>query len=176
MKSIRINIEDTDTANKLETLLSLFGNDIEVISLKEGTPSQNKGDDYELFVGNVLANRDFQVIQTGKIFLIADHKVDLIAIKDDELMMIQCKNYDVSSPYQMEKQELIELEEHIDSFMKSYIWSFQKITDIQIRIFVSHDNILTQKAKDYCRNSARIKYRVCNEDNKEKYHDNTLMI
>lgn len=86
MKSLRINIEDTATAEKLQVLLGLFTDDIEIIELKAGTLLQNKGDEYEKFVAQVLFKKDFKVIQTGKIFLTADHKVDLIAFNANDFM------------------------------------------------------------------------------------------
>lgn len=86
MKSLRINIEDTATAQKLQVLLELFTDDIEIIELRAGTLLQDKGDEYEKFVAQVLFKKNFKVIQTGKIFLTADHKVDLIAFNANDFL------------------------------------------------------------------------------------------
>lgn len=121
MKSLRINIEDTATAEKLRVLLGLFTDDIEIIGLKAGTLLQNKGDEYEKFVAQVLFKKDFKVIQTDKIFLTADHKVDLIAFNANNFL-IQCKDYIIDNPYQIEKQEIIDMEQYIDKFIDHYVW------------------------------------------------------
>lgn len=58
------------------------------------TDSRNKelGNLYEAYVGNLFESKGFRVLYTGFIFGKDDHGIDLIAIKDNSIKLIQCKN------------------------------------------------------------------------------------
>lgn len=81
--------------------------------------------------------------------------------------MIQCKDYNIDNPYQIEKQEIIDMEQYIDKFIEHYVWLDKEC--IQLRLFASNDTMLTQKAKDYCKESKKIKYRILNNENQDKF-------
>ena len=65
-----------------------------------------KGADYEKYVSDIYRERGYNVTEYGKIHGRKDHGIDLIAKKDQEIILIQCKNYKKDTSWKITHKDI----------------------------------------------------------------------
>ena len=117
-----------------------------------------KGKEYEKFIGNLYEKDGYIVkfngIEKGK----KDNSIDLIAIKGNEIVLIQCKNWKENSKYKITHKEIKAFIGDSYFFLeKNPQYSNYKIK----RHFVVSNRILDNSAVQYIKeNRDKIEYRL----------------
>ena len=112
-----------------------------------------KGKDYEKFVGQYFENKGYIVkfngIEKGK----KDNSIDLIAVKDKKIILIQCKNWKENGKYKID-------EKMVKSFVGdtySFVEHNNNYKNYEIkRLFVISGKILDKSAYFYIKNNQDI--------------------
>ncbi|SFP46230.1 restriction endonuclease [Hydrogenimonas thermophila] len=112
-----------------------------------------KGKDYEKYVGKYFENLGYIVkfngIEKGK----KDSSIDLIAIRNDEIVLIQCKNWKENSKYKINHEKIKSFVGDTYSFIeKNPIYKNYKIQ----RIFAISNRILDKSAIAYIKENRNI--------------------
>lgn len=66
----------------------------------------NKGREYEEYVAKVYRSRGYHVSEYGKQQGVLDHGIDLIAKKEKEIVLIQCKNWNENGKWKIEHKDI----------------------------------------------------------------------
>lgn len=68
--------------------------------------SKAKGDDYEAYVAEYFRNRGYSVAEHGKINGVNDQSIDLILKKENQITLVQCKNYRAETKYKIDHEKI----------------------------------------------------------------------
>ncbi len=114
---------------------------------------EKKGKDYEKFVGNHFEKLGYIVkfngVEKGK----KDNSIDLIAIKKDEIILIQCKNWKEDSKYKITHEKVKAFIGDTYKFIeKNPTYKDYKIK----RLFVISNKILDKSAYYYIKENRDI--------------------
>ena len=108
--------------------------------------NMKKGSDYEEFIANHFRSRGYDVIEHGKLKGKKDLGIDLIATKDGELNLIQCKNW--SEKNKVKHNDLKEFLGNVTAFI-------EKNPELQYnrlkRLYIISNESLHNSAKHYLR-------------------------
>lgn len=74
-----------------------------------------KGKDYEFYLKNHFQNLDYKVFPNGYVKGVKDGGIDLLAYKDKEMLLIQCKNWKNSPKQKDLKAFVVDCENYIKS-------------------------------------------------------------
>lgn len=108
------------------------------------------GDMYEEFIAEHYRSLGYEVEERGKLLGRADKGIDLIATKDKELLLIQCKNWAVTT--KIEKKHLSEFIGDVAVYLEKY----QNINyEVLRRIYVMSNQSLHGSAKHYLRENEK---------------------
>jgi len=66
----------------------------------------DKGKEYEEYVAKVYRSRGYHVSEYGKQQGVLDHGIDLIAKKQKEIVLIQCKNWDENGKWEIKHKDI----------------------------------------------------------------------
>lgn len=102
-----------------------------------------KGKKYEFFVGNHFKKKGYKIYYQGinKSFL--DGGIDLIAYKNKEVLLIQCKNWE---KWKIDKELLNKFDKDCEKYIKTNI---NKLINKEIKkIFIVSKNNATREAKN----------------------------
>ena len=66
----------------------------------------NKGQEYEEYVAKVYRSRGYHVSEYGKQQGVLDHGIDLIAKKQKEIVLIQCKNWNENGKWEIKHKDI----------------------------------------------------------------------
>ena len=135
-----------------KTLLRIFSKPRKKRRFRQNIDLANKqkGDKYELQISSLYKCKGYKVYPNGAINGVADGGIDLIAYKDNDAVLIQCKNWE----YSQVKQEHLRiflgdctayLEKNRHIFAKKnvhrvFITSCQN-TDYSVKRFVEKNNV-----------------------------------
>jgi len=115
--------------------------------------NKEKGEEYEKFVGNYFENLGYIIkyngIEKGK----KDNSIDLIAIKNNEIILIQCKNWNKNSKYKITHKDIKAFIGDTYTFINEN--PQYKKYNIK-RLFVISNKILDQSAINYIKEHKNI--------------------
>ena len=111
---------------------------------------KNAGNAYELFIAEHYENQGYFIklngFENGK----KDNSVDVIAIKDDEALLIQCKHWSVKycreNQKYLKKEDIVSFEEDSKKILSNPFYDNKKIK----KVFVISYNIANKETIDYC--------------------------
>lgn len=117
---------------------------------------KKKGDEYEAFVANKFYSEGYNVIERGKLEGRKDGGIDLIATKGNELILIQCKNWNAENKKRITKKEVSEFVGDVHLFIEKNL----ELKNMKIkRLYVTSEKILDKAAEHIFRaNSEQIEY------------------
>lgn len=118
--------------------------------------SKIKGDNYEIYVAEHYKSIGYEVSLNGIIHGKKDNGIDIICNKNNELILIQCKNWKENSKYKV--THLI-----LKAFIgccSEYIIKNQLFNKKVAFHFVTSNNILDASAKKYLAESTTLKYEI----------------
>jgi len=120
-----------------------------------------KGKDYEDYIARYYSLIDYTVIEHGKLLGRKDQSIDIIAEKENEILLIQCKNYNENHKWKIRQKDIKAFRMDCIDFIeknKQYKKPYTKI------LFVTSKDILDQGAKMYIQEKKQegknIDYRV----------------
>lgn len=118
-----------------------------------------KGKDYEKFIYEHYKQCGYKVYDNGKINGKKDGGIDLIAIKEKEIIFIQCKNWKENTRYKIEHKDIKTFETDINNYLeKNPIFKTETYTK-KTRYIVSGD-ILHTSALKYIKEKEYIDYEI----------------
>lgn len=89
--------------NKIKNNTNLENKIIELEKKIKSTTNKEKGLDYEIFVAKKYIEKGYEVILYGVLNGRVDYGIDLIAKKENETILIQCKNWQMEQSINQEK-------------------------------------------------------------------------
>lgn len=144
----------------------LFDKNMEFFGLtkyrKFGIDSKKKaGNDYEIFIGNYYEKKGYIVKYNGIENGIHDNSIDLIAIKKEEILLIQCKNWSLDW-VKKNKKEIDEKE--LKSFLgdvSEFIKTNKVYQDFKIKkIFVVSNSIFSKSGYAFIKNTPNLEMAI----------------
>jgi len=87
---------------------------------KPKNPKIEKGQNYEEFIADIYRDRGYHVIEHGKIMGRKDGGIDLIATKEDETILIQCKNWKESGQWRIRQHHIKALRTDARDFIEKH--------------------------------------------------------
>lgn len=115
-----------------------------------------KGHDFERYVAEHYKSNGYEVLLNGIVHGKKDNGIDVICNKNNELILIQCKNWKENSKY---KVTHIILKAFIGC-CSEYIIKNQLFNKEVVFHFVTSNNILDASAKKYLAESTTLKYKI----------------
>lgn len=97
-KELREQIE-----NEIKNTANLESKIIELEKKIKNSTNKEKGLDYEIFVAKKYIEKGYEVILHGVLNGRTDYGIDLIAKKENETILIQCKNWQMAQSINQEK-------------------------------------------------------------------------
>lgn len=117
---------------------------------------EKKGKEYELFVANHFRNLGFKVKEHGLIHGKEDSGIDVIAMKDKEITLIQCKNWKENSKYKINHEKIKAFIGNTEEFLNKNRDKAAKYT-IK-RLYVTSNDVLDSSAKYFLRDSNLVEH------------------
>lgn len=126
-------------------------------SIEDYKRKNNSGNEYEKFIALKYESKNYHVKLNGIKKGFDDGGLDLIAIKKDKIVLVQCKNWALSNNYKINQKDL-----------RAFIgdcYLYLKDTDIKNRkvsfhFIVSHNHILTKSAQIFLDQNKFLKFKV----------------
>lgn len=132
-----------------------------VLVLKNYRPknrNKEKGDIYESFVCNHFEEQGYLVVPHGKNKGVKDDGIDIILKKDEEVLFVQCKDWNIKNKHRIDSKEIQYTRMNVRDYIEKnrafemYDWKI---------LYVTSDNILHASAKYKIRECAReIEHRI----------------
>lgn len=119
---------------------------------------KEKGEEYELFVANIYRTKKYYVIEHGKIRGKKDGGIDLIAIKEDEAILIQCKNWNINSKYKITHKDIKTFRTEATDFLEKN--DLFKNFNLTIKYIVSNNFLHSSAIKYIEENKKNIDYEI----------------
>ena len=159
-----LRIENEELKKKLNELEE-FENKIKKITFEENRKerfknhlknSSNKGKEFEEFVAGHFKLDGYQIslngIKQGK----NDKGIDIICSKDEELILIQCKNWKEDSKYKINHEKLKAFVGCCTEYVNE-----NKLFDKNIKLkFITSNYILDESGKKFLQESKTLQYEV----------------
>ena len=141
-----------------------FPRDILACSIDEHKKKKNYGNNYEEFISNKYLDLGYKVENIGIKKSFDDGGIDIIARKDNNITLVQCKNWSMSNNYKINQKDLRAFVG--DCFL--YLKDKNLVeTKVSYHYIVSHEDILTKSAEIFLEQNKFIKFKcVSFEDNK----------
>jgi len=117
-----------------------------------------KGKDYEIFIGKYFEEKGYIVKFNGIENGVKDNSVDIIAIKKDEIIFIQCKNWKVESKYKITHKDI---KAFLGDIYILIIENERYQGYNEKRLFVASNEIFDNSAKNYCKEHKNIIDYMC---------------
>lgn len=129
-------------------------------SLEEHKKRTNYGNAYEFFISKKYEEQNYQVELNGIKKSFEDGGIDIIAIKEDSIVLVQCKNWAMSNNYKITQKDLRAFVG--DCFL--YLKDKPLDKKVSYHFIVSHENILTGSAKIFLDKNKFIKFKCVSFD------------
>lgn len=118
--------------------------------------NKKRGEDYEEFVASHFKLDGYKIdlngIKKGK----KDKGIDIICQKDNELILIQCKNWKANSKYKINHEKLKAFVGSCTEYVNE-----NKLHNKTIKLkFISSNNILDKSAENFIKESKTLKYEI----------------
>lgn len=105
-----------------------------------------KGSDYELFVADHYRSKGYDVLEHGKEYGKLDKGIDLIAKKDNEIIIIQCKNWRAGGKFTIDHTMVKEFIGNVATFLdKNAIYKDYIVK----KIFAVSEKVLDKSAMEF---------------------------
>ncbi len=119
---------------------------------------EKKGKEYELFVANHFRNLGFKVKEHGLIHGREDSGIDVIAMRDKEITLIQCKNWKEDSKYKINHEKIKAFIGNTEEFLNK---NRDKAAGYTIkRLYVTSNDILDSSARYFLRDSNLVEHMI----------------
>lgn len=119
---------------------------------------EKKGKEYELFVANHFRNLGFKVKEHGLIHGRKDSSIDVIAMKDKEITLIQCKNWKENSKYKINHEKIKAFIGDTEEFLRKEE-NIDKAAEYTIkRLYVTSNDVLDSSAKYFLKDSNLVEH------------------
>lgn len=152
-----------DFIYKVKSVTHNFPRDILACNIDEYIKKKNYGDNYENFISNKYLNLGYEVENIGIKKSFDDGGIDIIAKKDNNIVLVQCKNWSMSNNYKINQKDLRAFVGDCFLYLKD-----KNLIEIKVsyHFIVSHENILTKSAEIFLEQNNFIKFKcVPFEDN-----------
>lgn len=117
-----------------------------------------KGKEYELFVANHFRNLGFKVKEHGLIHGREDSGIDVIAMKNKEITLIQCKNWKEDSKYKITHEKIKAFIGNTEEFLNK---NRDKAEGYTIkRLYVTSNDVLDSSARYFLRDSNLVEHMI----------------
>lgn len=117
-----------------------------------------KGKEYELYIAEHFRKLGYKVKEHGLINGRADSGIDVIAMKDKEITLIQCKNWKENRKYKVDHNLLKAFIGNTTNFLEK---NKNKAEGYSIkRLFVTSNDVLDSSAKYFLRDSNLIEHQI----------------
>lgn len=118
--------------------------------------NRQKGREYEEFVGGYFKLDGYEVDLNGIKKGVKDKGIDIVCKKDNELILIQCKNWSANTKYKINHEKLKAFVGACTEYVNEH-----KLFDRNIKLkFITSNYILDESAKKYLEESRTLKYQV----------------
>ena len=119
---------------------------------------EKKGKEYELHVAEYFRKQGYKIKEYGLINGKKDHGVDVIAMKDKEITLIQCKNWKENSKYKIDHNILKAFIGNTTEFLEK---NKDKADGYSIkRLFVTSNDILDESARNFIKSSNLLEHKI----------------
>jgi len=126
-------------------------------SLSDRKRNMNYGNSYEKFIASKYEESGYIVELNGIKKNTNDGGIDLIAFKEDNLILVQCKNWSMSNKYKINQKDLRAFIG--DSFI--YMTENELFNKkVSFHFIVSHENILNEGAIKFLEEQNMVKFKV----------------
>lgn len=133
-----------------------FSSDNLSCRLEDFKKKKKYGDDYEEFISNKYKNAEYKVELRGIKESFNDGGLDLIAKKNNTIILVQCKNWKMSNSYKINQKDLRAFVGDCFLYLKDKNLEDKKVS---YHFIVSHDNILTKSAEIFLKENQFIKFK-----------------
>lgn len=135
--------------------VTLLTNGFFLSSIEDHYKKISYGNTYETFISKKYQEQDYQVELNGIKKSFEDGGIDIIAIKENSIVLVQCKNWAMSNNYKITQKDLRAFVG--DCFL--YLKDKPLDKKISYHFIVSHENILTGSAKIFLEKHKFIKFK-----------------
>jgi restriction system protein len=143
---------------------------------KENKKQENiqKGKDYEAFVSSYYETLGYDVKAFGFERRKSDGGIDIVAIKNNEALFIQCKNWNKDAGYKINHEKIKAFIGSVSVFKINY----PEYKDVKEQLlYIASEDIFDSSAKKYCQeNKEYVRYKVLPIDKMQKYTTARLAI
>ena len=120
--------------------------------------TEKKGKEYELHVAEHFRKQGYKVKEHGLINGRADSGIDVIAMKDKEITLIQCKNWKKDSKYKVDHNMLKAFIGNTTEFLEK---NKDKADGYSIkRLFVTSNDTLDESARHFIKDSNLLEHKI----------------
>ncbi|MGA1939441.1 restriction endonuclease [Arcobacter sp. YIC-310] len=133
-----------------------FSSDKLSCSIKDHNKRNKYGNDYEEFISNKYKSAEYKVELRGIKESFNDGGLDLIAKKNNIIVLVQCKNWKMSNSYKVNQKDLRAFVGDCFLYLKDKNLEGKKVS---YHFIVSHDNILTKSAEIFLKENQFIKFK-----------------
>lgn len=124
-------------------------------SIEEYKKRNHYGNTYEAFISKKYEEQNYQVELNGIKKSFEDGGIDIIAIKENSIVLVQCKNWAMSNNYKITQKDLRAFVG--DCFL--YLKDKPLDKKVSYHFIVSHEDILTGSAKIFLEKHKFIKFK-----------------
>jgi restriction system protein len=118
--------------------------------------TEKKGNEYELFVAKHFEVLGYKVKNHGLIHGRKDSSIDVIAMKDKEITLIQCKNWKENSKYKITHEKIKAFIGDTEEFLNK---NKDKAAGYTIkRLYVTSNDILDSSARYFLKDSGLVEH------------------
>ena len=118
-----------------------------------------KGKEYEVFVSGHYKDRGYFVYENGLLNGRKDGGIDLIAVKDTELIFIQCKNWNENTKYKIEHKDIKVFEMDVNNYLEKNPM-FQSDKYLKKLKYIISGNFIHKSAIKYIEEKNNIEYEI----------------
>ncbi|ADG92667.1 hypothetical protein Arnit_1004 [Arcobacter nitrofigilis DSM 7299] len=134
----------------------IFDESLLSCNIEEYKRKMKYGKEYEEFISNKYIESGYQVELRGIKNSFNDGGLDIIAKKDTNIVLVQCKNWKMSNNYKINQKDLRAFVGDCFLYLKDIE---SKDLKVSYHFIVSHDNILTKSAEIFLEQNKFIKFK-----------------
>ncbi|WP_121627398.1 restriction endonuclease [Poseidonibacter antarcticus] len=117
---------------------------------------QTYGNEYEVFIAEKYQDNGYSVENRGIKNSFNDGGLDVIARKDNKLILVQCKNWTMSNSFKINQKDIRAFIGDCFIYLKDINLEGIKVS---YHFIVSHDNILTKSAEIFLKQNTFVKFK-----------------
>ncbi|WP_198304830.1 restriction endonuclease [Arcobacter vandammei] len=141
---------------KIKKLTSTYSRYILACNIDEHKKKKHYGNSYEEFISNKYLVLGYEVQNIGIEKSFDDGGIDVIAKKDNNIILVQCKNWSMSNSYKINQKDLRAFVGDCFLYLKNIDLTNTKVS---YHFIVSHEDILTKSAEIFLEKNKFIKFK-----------------